>query len=328
MDRRERVKRTVHFNNPDRVPILFFNRDLDQSDVVLIDVVQHFGGEGRDRSEWGFEWERKDGTMGQPKTELIKNWADMDTLVAPDPHDSARFSGVADTMAQFGSRYYAASLSLSGFTVLCALRGFAATLEDLYLDRENLEKLADVVFGFEEEIIRQLPAQGFDAVSFFDDWGTQDSLIVSPAVWRSFFAPRYKRQFELAHSLGLDVYFHCCGQIGAIIPDFISLGVDILNISQPNLFDIEQLGERYRGKVCFLCPVSYQTTAISGTREDIFREAQRLIRSLGSRAGGFIGYVEEYGSIGLSEQNYQSCADAFRQLGQWGEPSGLDESTI
>jgi hypothetical protein len=62
-------------------------------------------------------------------------------------------------------------------------------------------------------------------------------------------------------------------------------------------------------------PVSYQTTSISGTREEIFRAVQDYQRHLGGPSGGLIGYIEEYQSIGLSEENYQACIDAFRAIG-------------
>jgi uroporphyrinogen decarboxylase len=316
MDRKERTKKAVHFGGPDCVPVLHFNSGREESDIILIDVVKHFEGPEKDRSEWGFQWERQDGTMGQPKARLIEHWDALDAMSLPDPLDPDRFATVEPTMKCYGDRYYVASLVLSGFTVMHALRGFTSTLEDLYLDRENLDRLADIIFGFEEDIIRQLPALGFDAVAFFDDWGTQDSLMISPAMWRDFFAPRYQRQFDLAHSLGLDVYFHSCGWVKPILGDFITLEVDILNISQPNLFDIEALGREFAGKVCFMCPVSYQTTAISGTSEEIYSEAYRLITNLGRPNGGFIGYVEEYSSIGMPEENYQYCVEAFKKYGK------------
>ncbi len=37
--------------------------------------------------------------------------------------------------------------------------------------------------------------------------------------------------------------------------------------------------------------------------------------------GGLIGYIEEYQSIGLSEQNYQACIDAFRAIGAGRRPA-------
>ena len=33
---------------------------------------------------------------------------------------------------------------------------------------------------------------------------------------------------------------------------------------------------------------------------------------LATEAGGFIGYVEEYGCMGMSEENYRACGEAFR----------------
>jgi uroporphyrinogen decarboxylase len=69
-----------------------------------------------------------------------------------------------------------------------------------------------------------------------------------------------------------------------------------------------------RGRMSFLMPISYQTVSISGTPEDIHNEARRMHRALATEAGGFIGYVEEYSCMGMSERNYQACIQAFRSL--------------
>lgn len=314
----EQVKKAIYRQSPDYVPVLFFNSDKEQSDIIMVDVVRHFMGPNEDVSEWGFKWERHDETMGQPKEELLKSWNEFERLAIPNAYDTQRFAKVKCARELYGNdKYYLASLVLTGFTVMTFLRGFTNTMEDLYLDRENLEKLADAVFGFEENIIKQLKDYGFDGVAFFDDWGTQANLLLSPNLWREFFKPRYKRQFELAHHYGLDVYFHCCGHIYDIIPDFIEIGVDMLNISQPNIFDIEKMGRDFGGKVCFVCPVSYQTTSLSGTKDEIYRDVKRLVDNLGCYNGGLIGYIEEYYSIGMSKENYQNCINAFRELGKY-----------
>ena len=111
------------------------------------------------------------------------------------------------------------------------------------------------------------------------------------------------------------MYFHSCGYIHEIIPDLIDAGVDLLNLGQPNLYDIERMGKEFGGSVCFVCPVSYQTTSITGTKEDIYREAGKLVTHLGCFQGGLIGYIEEYHSIGMSDENYHHCINAFRELG-------------
>jgi uroporphyrinogen decarboxylase len=315
MSRREQVLKALTFQNPAYVPIYFFNQDQDHSDLVAFEVQRHFTGPGKDKSEWGFTWHRMDETMGQPLTNLIGEPAQLVDLVVPNPTDSERFSGIQVFTKQYSDRFRLASLALSGFTTMSFLRGFNNIMIDLVENPEFVEALADIVFGFEEQLIERLPNYGFDAVGFFDDWGTQNGMIISPAAWRRFFKPRYVRQFELVHRLGMRVYFHCCGYYPQIIPDFIEIGVDMMNISQPNLYDISELGEKYSGKVCFVCPVSYQTTSISGTRAEIFQTVQQLIDNFGNHRGGLIGYIEEYHSMGMSQTNYHACVEAFQTLG-------------
>ena len=322
MDRIERVRRAIRGTGPDRAPILFFNGDRTDSDIILIDVVRHFMGANKDRSEWGFSWQKRDETMGQAGEPPIESWDDLASLEVPPAFDPARFDDVAPTRERYGpDRYYLASLVLTGFTIMTFLRGFENLLVDLVENPPELDTLADQVFGFEEDVIRQLAAYGFHGVAFYDDWGTQKSLTISPRMWRSFFKPRYRQQFALAHSLGLDVYFHSCGCISAIVPDLIEIGVDMLNLSQPNVLDVETIGREHAGRVCFVCPISYQTTSISGTRQDIFREAKRLLDHLGRPNGGFIGYVEEYQSMGMSDDNYRACIAAFQELGTYESPA-------
>ena len=313
----ERVRRAMGFRNPDRLPMVFFNRDLEQSDLRMIDLQEHFGGSDGLQSEWGFAWDRLDGTMGQPREPLIRDWdADFPGFRAPPLDRERRAAWIRRQMeAAVPGQYLLGSLQLSGFTVMTFLRGFLDTMADFCEDLPRLEALADMVFGFETELVELAAACGLHGIAFFDDWGTQRGLLIAPELWHSFFLPRYRAQFKKAHDLGLDVYFHSCGKYDEIIEDLFEAGVDMLNISQPNLYDLEELGKRYGGKRCFVLPVSYQTTSLTGTRAEIFADVRRAVQCLGRFGGGLIGYVEDYASMGMSEENYQSCIDAFRTLG-------------
>ncbi len=173
---------------------------------------------------------------------------------------------------------------------------------------------------FEDGIIRQLKAEGFDSVGLADDWGTQSSLFISPALWREVFKPRYKRQIELAHACGLDVYFHGCGYIYDIIPDLIEIGLDILNPGQPNINNVRRMGEEFSGKIGFACPVSYQTTGISGTAEEIRAEVSEFVDCLGNRGGGLIGIIPgDLPGLGAPQANIDCMVEAFRAYGNLNE---------
>jgi uroporphyrinogen decarboxylase len=314
-DSRDLVKRAIAFEGPERIPVQF-PYDWRLSDLVNVDVMLNHLGPDRKTSEWGFRWSHLDNDLafGQPERAAIRDWKELREYRAPDPRAPGRFDAMKKMRGELGEgKYYKANFGLSGFAVMSCLRGFAPVIEDLYLERENVERLADIVFGFEEALIPLLKTQGFDAINLADDWGTQQNLFVSPALWREIFKPRYRREIELAHACGLDVYFHCCGYIFDIMSDFIDIGLDILNPGQPNINGIRRMGESFSGRICFACPVSYQTTGISGSRADIVREVGELVEQLGNRNGGLIGVVPtDLPGLGADPGNIRAMFDAFR----------------
>ncbi len=64
-----------------------------------------------------------------------------------------------------------------------------------------------------------------------DDWGTQNTLIASPKVYRNLFLPYYRRVNDLVHELapGVKTFLHSCGAIYDLIDLVIESGFDILN---------------------------------------------------------------------------------------------------
>jgi len=268
-------------------------------------------------NEWGYHFVNLgDGTMGQPDEPVLPEWDALSGFRFPALNAEKRLAGVEQFRREAGGRYLLGGLGLTGFTLYMFLRGFENAMVDFLEEREKAGFLLDRIFGFEMDLMGLAARAGLHGVHLADDWGTQDGLIIAPNLWRELFRPRYEAQCRHAHNLGLHVWFHCCGNILSIIPDMHEIGVDVINISQPNVVDIHEVGSRLRGKQCFMLPISYQTVSIRGTPDEIHAEAARLYRELGTPAGGFIGYVEEYSSMGMSEENYQACGDAWRALGR------------
>lgn len=168
------VKDTLRYKNTNRIPMVYFNRDKDKTDILMIDVIHHFTGIDKKVSEWGVQRKRCDKSMGQPTQGIINSEEELNNYQKPNPVNKNRFLKVKSEMEKYPEKYYLASLGLSGFTIMACLRGFSEILEDMYLEEKFFEKLADVVFEIEEQIIIQLKEQGFD------DWGTQEGMIISP----------------------------------------------------------------------------------------------------------------------------------------------------
>ena len=316
MTSKERVYRAIERRGPDRTPLLYCNRDFEYSDVVGVGFApsRDFVPSEPGATEWGYAWGALDKTMGQPHDHPLADWDRIAKYVPPDPYAPGRFDGVREQVAGLGDRFVRFGVGISGFNQATFLRGFDAFLLDLYANPDRVQRVLDFVFQFENGVIEQALALPIDCVAFGDDWGTQQGLMVSPEIWREVFRPRYAEQFERIHEAGKKVWFHSCGNVFAILQDLIDIGVDVIELLQPDLLGVEQLAQAFGGKVCFCCSVDHQRRAVSGTREEIFAYARRLRDVLGAYNGGFIGYIEDYASLGMSEQNYQWIREAFHSL--------------
>lgn len=318
MSPKDRVYRAVGFGSPDRVPVCYFNRDIDRSDVLAVVVGSPAGFRSSQpgATEWGYVWHKLDETMGQPGEAPLASAESIAGYVPPDPRAPGRLDHVPRFIAENPDRFLALGLGITGFDQATFLRGMEQLLVDLYTDRATAERVIDIVFGFENAIIEQVRDMDVDCVKFGDDWGTQRGLMVSPDLWREVFKPRYAEQFEMIHRAGKKVWFHSCGNVYPIIGDFIDIGVDVLEFLQPDVMGIDNLARDFGGKVCFCCSVDHQRVAISGSRQGIFDYASELIDKLGAFGGGFIACIEDYSCLGMPEQNYQWICEAFDTYGR------------
>ena len=124
MTSKERVCRTIDFASPDRVPLLYFNKDKELSDVVLLPFgkADSFHDPDPEVTEWGYVWEKIDGTMGQPKDHPLKSWDDFDAFVPPDPDAPGRFEALPALIGKNRDKYLIGDLVITGFNIVTFIR--------------------------------------------------------------------------------------------------------------------------------------------------------------------------------------------------------------
>jgi len=316
---RENFIRAIDRRRPAHVPLVVPDQPEISDGVMAVTLpAAGFTPAKEGATEWGFAWKRLDETVGQPEKPVLADWATVADFAPPDPDAPGRFEQLDAMRAEYPDRYALLSLGVSGFTLMSLLIGFEELLEGVLTGEPRVYDLADLVFGFEEGIIRGAAAHGAGAVCFYDDWGTQHGTIIAPTLWRDVFKPRYVRQFALAHELGMHVDFHSCGNVYALIDELIDSGADMLNLNQPRLFGIERLAADFGRRVCFLCPVDIQRVLLDGTQDEIRAEARLLIESLGKPDGGFVALVEPfYAKLAASPDNIDTAIAAFREFGRY-----------
>ena len=122
------------------------------------------------------------------------------------------------------------------------------------------------------------------AIFLTDDLGSQNALMMSPAMWRRHFKEHYRRIFAEAHRWGKDVWFHSCGNVASIIPELIEVGVDVLDPLQPGPLDLAGVARQFGGKVAFSGGIDDQRLE-DYTPQEVKDMVHRTIDTLGRPYG-------------------------------------------
>lgn len=244
---------------------------------------------------WGNTWHRvKDmAHSGEIARPVLADWKDLESLELPDianakHYDKARALGEAD-----GDLFRVGGLPGFPFDISRYMRRMEVYFVDLIAERERIDILHERVTSLLESVIDRYGEAGLDAVMFCEDLGTQDRLLMSPAMWRDIFAPLYERLTGRAHKYGMKVIQHSCGYNWELIDDLCGSGIDCLQFDQPGVYDMPALAGKLRKHgVGLYSPVDIQKVLPTGDREAIERAARYLVDTF---RGGFI--ATNYGDL-------------------------------
>lgn len=315
MNSRERVRRAIRFEGPDRPPIshailpaaqLKYGRALEE---ILALVHEDFGWDclpdlqredfpaqyrkGRHHDEFHTLWDvHTEGICGIPIAWPLSDWAAYKSYRWPEftagPPRGRLYSG---HVVGKDTGFYARGGWITFFEQMQQLRGMEALLMDLMEGTPEVYRLRDDLLAFNLRWLDKWCALPYDGIHFADDWGDQRRLLVPPRVWREFFRPMYQAMFRKVIDAGMDVHFHSDGNILEIITDLVDLGVKVLNC-QANVIGLKVLKERFSGSVCFRTDLDRQHVMPFGSPGEVRRHVADIFNHLGTGRGGIIACGE------------------------------------
>lgn len=342
---RERYIRALTFTGPDRVPIMHrtipgafrsLGKPLEElyahypSDVLLSpttrswfnfrwSVAESSGALRGVADEWGCVWDSlNDDYLGQVVGFPLDDWGKLDGYRLPEPTSGIQgLEELVATVKADNHQHYALIEVGSLWHRTNWLRGFENSLVDVIEEPPELYQLRDRITDFlvaRVELLLKHKEQ-VDGILVNDDWGTQLALMIRPDHWRRVYKPAYARIVAAIKAGGCFAHLHTDGVTHEIFEDLIEIGFDELN-PQMSCMDIEDLGRRFGGRVCFRADMDRQQTLPFGTPAEVTAYVERLYRAFGSPAGGYVGYGQVGTDVPLA--NAVAMLTAFAGLGQGG----------
>jgi len=243
-------------------------------------------GDGCIRDHFGVVWDRSvDQDIGVVKGCVLPE-PTLAGYELPAPAGAEAFRRMGEQIEQYGDGFRVFPIGFSLYERAWTLRGMTNLMMDFHDHPEFVRELFNALADYNIAHVRRALEYDIDAVYFGDDWGQQRGLQMGPRIWREFIKPVLKRMYGVARAAGKPVMIHSCGDVDELFDDLIEVGLSCFNPFQPEVMDVGELFERYRGRLAFFGGLSTQRTLPYGTPEDVRAETRRLLRM--GRDGGYV----------------------------------------
>lgn len=241
---------------------------------------------------------------------LMNEHFDVDDLDARFPGDWEEKARAAmarsDVILIDGGCYYNTLRNVAGVATASYLLYDAPDLVD-----ELFERYYTVVM---EGLRRAVRVVSVDVIGFGEDIGFKTGPLVSPAMFRRFILPRYRKVMKFAHDHGIDLaWYDSDGDVRPFIPDYLEAGINGLmpcevaaNMSPVDLRARFGRALRMGGGV--------DKREVAKGPQAIDAEIQRLLPVI--REGGYVPGIDHSVPADISWDNYRYYIDAMRRAVQ------------
>ncbi len=280
------------------------------------------------KKEHGYWWAQ----VGFPLSGPTVDPAALAAYPWPNAADPRRIDGLRARAAEFrgaGKVVVCKGLCAGMFEMAQRLRGMENCLCDLLADPDTAAHLLDNVLRLKIEFWSMLLDELGDLVDIVaegDDYGTQQSQLISPGTYKRLIAPRLRELIGFIKQKHAEkrppgepgyVFFHSCGNVRPYLPDFIDMGIDILNPVHGTATGMEPaaLKRDFGREITFWGGgVDTQGVLPNGTPQQVRDDVRRNVEVL-MPGGGFVFNTVHNIQAEVPPENVVAMWEALREMG-------------
>ena len=289
---KENFREVVRGGNPDRISNQYEAVQLIMHPQLMFGggLVQKGGPDVVDA--WGVTNSFPEGVPGQfpvhtPDKIVIKdieNWRDY--VKAPSLQFPEELWNICKGMyAGASDNAYKAVFVAPGLFEQCHhLMSIEEALMAFYEYPDEMHELIDFLTEWELELAKGICENLHpDMLFHHDDWGSEKSSFISPAMFEEFFLEPYKKIYGYYKSHGVEfVVHHSDSYCANLLPTMIEMGIDVWQGCMTSN-DVPALIEKYGGKMTFMGDIDNKAVDFEGwTQADCEKAALDSIKRCAS----------------------------------------------
>ena len=167
------------------------------------------------------------------------------------------------------------------FEQLHMLMTFEDSLCNLSIYPDEMHALIDVITEYRLQYMKLIVENLHpDAIVSHDDWGSENSMMMSPDTWREFFKAPYKKLYDYLHENGVMVIHHADSFLEPIVEDMVEIGIDVWQGVLPSN-DIVKLSEQLGGRMAMMGGIRSVIDRVDATEDEIRTEVRNCLEKYG-----------------------------------------------
>jgi uroporphyrinogen decarboxylase len=269
----------------------------------------------------GFFYDFYTNPLSGIKYEQLKNYK------FPDPTNKGRTKDLSRQAKEaFEKTEYALIMSDGIWGMLqhsALLLGFHRLYEALASEHKLITAILDRLLEYEinywESVFIKVK-EYVQIIHISDDLGGQFGPNINPVVYRKLIKPYHKKLIDfIRKKANVKILFHSCGSVYEFIPDFIEMGIDILNPVQVSAakMDSNTLKKEFGNDITFWGGgIDTQKVLPFGTPEEVRNEVKKRISDF-APGGGFVFTTVHNIQANIPAVNIKQMFETVKEYGNY-----------
>jgi uroporphyrinogen decarboxylase len=347
---RERFLQALYCETPDRVPIFenLFSPNLQEKLIgyrtplydgqAIVSLATELGIDGTTipiggfcgfedqltegntyTDEWGVTYVKRGWPIMIQTETPIKSRDDWNKYSLPDPRANHRAARLKDAIKANKDGIAICANILGPVTMMYWYLMDIQTLSiSLFEDPALVVEMCDAYTSWAlaaAEEIKKLP--GIDAFIISDDWGTSNSLLISPKHLKAYFIKPFGDLVKGLRDLDYPVIMHNDGNLWEVLDDLVDTGINGYHpVEKAATMDLATIKKKYKSRLCPIGNVNNKTVMVFGTKEDVVDETLSCLQA-GGPGGGYIISTDHSLHDDIPEENVWAFINTARKFGKY-----------
>jgi hypothetical protein len=165
-------------------------------------------------------------------------------------------------------------------------------------------------------LVEAMADAGLPAMVYTDDLAYKSGPMLNPRLLEELFGDSYRRIVETAHSQGMKIVVHSCGNTTALLEWFADCGFDGVHPLEPTAgMELAAAKEIVGERMCLIGNLDITHILVDAGRDEVRAAVKQAIRDAG-RGGGYI-LAPDHSHPGISVERLRWMVEAVEEYGRY-----------